>query len=156
MKVGTHVEKDGVVHVMIPIKPYTKKNHQQIFYRNKATETGASKKVPFVSPSPQYLQYAKDCGIFIKPLQIDDPVNVKALYYVDTLRIVDLTNLNEALHDILVTHGLLTEDHCRVIVSTDGSRVYYDKENPRTEVTIEKVEPTFPSAKKKNGGKKNG
>lgn len=154
---GTQVDEAGIVNIVIPLPPRTKKNHQRIFYKKEKTEKGDTKKVPFVSPSSQYQQYAKDCGVFVRPLQIDYPVNVKALYYMPTLRTVDLPNLNEALHDILVEYGLLTNDDCRIIVSTDGSRVYYDKENPRTEVIIEKTETTFPPAKRKRRGEdKNG
>ena len=76
-------------------------------------------------------------------LGIDQPVNVAAKFYMPTRRRVDLTNLNEALHDILVNYGILTDDNAKIIVSTDGSRVYWDKENPRTEVIITAVEGIF-------------
>ena len=41
---------------------------------------------------------------------------------------------------MLVKYGVIEDDNSRIIVSMDGSRVRYDKENPRTEVTIEMVE----------------
>ena len=49
---------------------------------------------------------------------------------------MDLTNLLEAVDDVLVKARVLLDDHCGIIVSHDGSRVLYDKENPRTEVSI--------------------
>lgn len=58
-----------------------------------------------------------------------------------TRRRVDLCNLHEALCDVLVKFGVVQDDNCKIIASMDGSRVLYDKENPRTEVYIEKVEP---------------
>ena len=67
---------------------------------------------------------------------IDYPVNVKATYYMPTKCKVDIVNLHSALHDILVKCGVLKDDNCRIVVSTDGSRVRYDKENPRTEIEI--------------------
>lgn len=79
----------------------------------------------------------------MKSLGIDQPVNVAAKFYMPTRRRVDLTNLNEALHDILVNYGILTDDNAKIIVSTDGSRVYWDKENPRIEVIITAVEGIF-------------
>ena len=79
----------------------------------------------------------------MKSLGIDQPVNVAAKFYMPTRRRVDLTNLHEALHDILVNYGILTDDNAKIIVSTDGSRVYWDKENPRTEVIITAVEGIF-------------
>ena len=56
-----------------------------------------------------------------------------------TRRKVDLTNLHEALHDILVKYGVLEDDNFKIIQSTDGSRVSYDKWHPRTEVEITRV-----------------
>ena len=144
MEVGTKVLKDGSVSILIPLPPYTKKNSQNIYYKNVKKYDGSKKKVPFVAPSSNYRQYAKDCAIFLKPLMIDGPVNVKALFYMKRMREVDLTNLNEALHDILQACGVIKDDGCRIIVSTDGSRVYYDKDNPRTEILITETEGTFP------------
>lgn len=154
LNAGTKVLSDGSVSIVIPLPPYTKKNSQDIFYKYTNKADGSVKKVPFVSPSKQFKQYEKDCGIFLRPLGIDYPVNVKAEFYTAALRVTDLTNLNEALHDILQAYGVITGDDCRIIVGTDGSRVYYDKENPRTEVLITRTEPTFPARKVKKAGKK--
>lgn len=57
-----------------------------------------------------------------------------------TRQTVDLINLHEALHDIMVENNCIKNDDSRIIVSTDGSRVLYDKENPRTEVYIERIQ----------------
>ncbi|RHP41002.1 RusA family crossover junction endodeoxyribonuclease [Clostridium sp. AF32-12BH] len=130
---------DGSIQILIPLPPITKKNHQQICWKNNS----GGKKTPFVRPSAQYGHYEKDCSVFLKALGINQPVNVSAKFYMPTRRRVDLTNLNEALHDILVHYGVLADDNAKIIVSTDGSRVYWDKENPRTEVTITAVEGTF-------------
>ena len=48
-----------------------------------------------------------------------------------------MTNLLEAIDDVMVKAGLLEDDNYTVIESHDGSRVLYDKYNPRTEVFIE-------------------
>lgn len=132
MKNGTHQFEDRI-EICIPLPPVTKKNSQRIGKRYVG-----GKLVPFVLPSEKYMQYEKDCGIFLKALGIDEPVNVRAIFYMPTRRRVDLTNLNEALHDVLVAAGTLTDDNCHIIVATDGSRVRYDKDNPRTEVIITK------------------
>lgn len=94
-----------------------------------------------MTQSEKYKQYQKDAGIYItyKYNMIKLPVNVKAIYYMPTRRKVDLCNLHAALHDILVHYGVLEDDNSKIIVSTDGSRVGYDKENPRTEITITEV-----------------
>lgn len=125
---------DGL-RIVIPLMPITKKNSQRILIN-----PGTRK--PFIAPSEKYKSYEKACGWILAKYgqpKIDYPVNVQALYYMPTRRRVDLTNLHEALHDILVKTGILEDDNCKIIVSTDGSRVLYDKINPRTEVYITKA-----------------
>lgn len=59
-----------------------------------------------------------------------------------TARRVDITNLLGALHDVLVRAGVLADDSSlseRIVVGVDGSRVFVDRENPRTEVEITEV-----------------
>ena len=112
----------------IPLQPITKKNSQQIIL------VGGK---PRIIQSKQYLQYEKDCMWYMPKVPlIISAVNVKAIYYMPTRRRVDLINLHGALHDILVKYRVLEDDNCNIVVSTDGSRVVYDKDNPRTEVTI--------------------
>lgn len=93
-----------------------------------------------VIPSKQYRQYEKDCGVFMPHIEtINEPVNVQAVYYMPTRRRVDLCNLHEALCDVLVHYGVVKDDNSNIIATMDGSRVEYDKTNPRTEVIIQKV-----------------
>lgn len=115
--------------------PRSKKNHMMIA-RNASGR-------PFIMQGPTYQQYEKDCLRQITgkhKLKIEEPVNVKALYYMDTRRRIDLGNLLAATCDILVKAGVLADDNAKVVVAHDGSRVLYDKENPRVEITIEPVE----------------
>lgn len=120
-----------MLNFTIPLAPVTKKNSQRIVI-NRATGR------PFVMPSEQYKRYEREAAAFIpRDICIDTPVNVKCLFYMPTRRKCDLTNLLEAVDDVLVKTGLLADDDYTVIESHDGSRVYYDKENPRTEVYIE-------------------
>ena len=93
-----------------------------------------------IIPSKQYKQYEKDCKIFMPKCEmISKPINVKALFYMPTKRRVDLTNLFEALNDIMVKYQVIEDDSSKIIVSLDGSRVLYDKANPRTEIEITEV-----------------
>lgn len=55
----------------------------------------------------------------------------------DTKRRVDLTNLLSATDDALQTAKVIVDDCSSIVVSHDGSRVLYDKDNPRTEIYIE-------------------
>ena len=67
---------------------------------------------------------------------ITEKVNVKATFYMPTRRRVDLTNLLESIDDVLVKGRVIEDDNSNILFSHDGSRVFYDKENPRTEVEI--------------------
>ncbi len=94
-----------------------------------------------VLPSEAYVKYERDAGWFMPRLDepIERPVNVEALFYMDTARKVDLVNLQEALLDVLVRYRVLADDNSRIVVSMDGSRVLLDRSNPRTEVRITEV-----------------
>lgn len=117
------------ISMVIPLAPITKKNSQRIV-------RAGGRYIPL--PSAQYEQYERAAGYYIKNKQmgIDTAVSVKCLFYMPTRRRVDLTNLLEAIDDILVKYGVLADDNSKIIVSHDGSRVLYDKDNPRTEVYI--------------------
>lgn len=122
--------------------PATKKNNARIVSANGKDGSGYSK----LLPSTAFVRYEADC---LKQITgnyrygIDWPVNVKAVYYMRTRRTVDLSNLLEATHDILVKANVLRDDNRNVIASTDGSRVYWDKRNPRVEITITDAEPDY-------------
>jgi Holliday junction resolvase RusA-like endonuclease len=118
--------------------PVTKKNSQRILY--KFTKFG--RKTPFIAPSKAYVDYETDCLRQIKkphsPISVR--VNVRCVYYMATRRKVDLANLIEATCDILVKAGVLADDNSRIVAAHDGSRVDYDKQNPRVEIWIEEME----------------
>ena len=117
-------------HITIGIAPVTKKNHQRIVY-NKYT------KQHWIMPSEQYLDYSENAKWFIpKNICINLPVNSKCLFYMPTRQKCDLSNLLESVDDVMVESGYLYDDNFKIIVSHDGSRVLYDKNNPRTEVYI--------------------
>ena len=121
------------IEFTIPLPPITKKNHSQIAVNPK---TGR----PFIVPSKQYKEYEQKALWYIpKQEPFCVPVNVKCVFYMPTRRKCDLTNLLEAINDIMVKSGLLEDDNYSVVWSLDGSRVMYDKENPRTEVYIWEV-----------------
>ena len=126
------------IEICIPLNPITKKNSQRILHKY-----NRGKKIPFISPSEAFENFQEDCGYFVKPLNIDYPVNVEARYFMKKRYKVDLSNLNSSIHDILVHYNVIKDDSAKYIVSTDGSRVYYDKDNPRVEIIITREEKTF-------------
>lgn len=123
------------IRYTVKLPPITKKNSQQILTNPK---TGR----PFIMPSARYKQYEREAAWFLKPRPprpIDCALTVKCLFYMPTRRRVDLTNLLEAIDDILVGSEIIADDHSGIVVSHDGSRVLYDKDNPRTEITITRM-----------------
>lgn len=118
-----------VVEFTIPLPPVTKKNSQRII---------RVKGKPIIVQSERYVKYETDADWFLRKyrLNIDYPINIKATYYMPTRRRVDLTNLESALCDVLVKSKVISDDYFGIVVATDGSRVSYDKQNPRTEVKI--------------------
>ena len=120
----------------IKLPPITKKNSQQILINHK---TGR----PFISPSKQYKQYEREAAWFLKPRPprpIECHLCIKCLFYLPTKRKTDLTNLLEAVDDLLVHAGIIADDHYGIVTAHDGSRCYHDKDNPRTEIIITKIE----------------
>lgn len=115
--------------------PVTKKNHSRIV-------TAGGRRM--LLPSKEYRAYEDACLWQIPASarqKIDCPVTVQCVYYMPTRRRVDLINLLAATHDILVKGEVLADDNSLIICSVDGSRVAYDKESPRVEITISAFDP---------------
>lgn len=121
------------IHITIYLPPITKKNSQQLLKVNGRM---------IIAPSRHYKIFEYHAGEFLelyKFLNIDEPVNVKCVYYMPTRRRVDLVNLQEATLDVLTKYGVIKDDNCGIVMSMDGSRVFYDKKSPRTEIDITPV-----------------
>ena len=118
---------------IISLPPITKKNSQQILTNHR---TGK----PFIAPSKQYKKYEQAAMWYLTPkpkAPLSGSYNIRLLFYMPTRRKVDKTNLESAIMDVLVDAKILADDNRNIVAATDGTRVYYDKENPRTEIYIE-------------------
>ena len=117
--------------IVIPLNPVTKKNHGQIVMINNR---------PIMLPSKPYKEYEAKCKQYMPNIDepINYPINIKCIYYMETRRKCDITNLLQATCDILVKYKVLEDDNYSIVSSVDGTQVFYDKENPRTEIYIEK------------------
>lgn len=121
-----------MIKFIIPVRPATKKNSGQIVMRGK---------FPILLPSKQYLAFENACLPFLNHVKektgvITYPVNVACKFYMESRRRVDLPNLLNAIDDAMVKAKFLLDDNRDIIAAHDGSRVFYDKFNPRIEVTI--------------------
>lgn len=114
-------------------RPITKKNSMRAF---------KSKGKSVILPSKAYMDYEVDClrQITGKYRQnIGYGINLKVLYFMPTKGRVDLVNLLSATCDILTKAHVIEDDNSKIVVSHDGSRVCYDRENPRAEIYIERI-----------------
>lgn len=121
----------NTISFVIDVIPRTKKNS------NRIVKIGNKRKV---ISSKQYEEFEKEC-IYkldnkLKQLCIEEPINIRAVFYMDTKRRVDITNLLNALDDMLVKAGVIKDDNRNIVASHDGSLVLYDKERPRIEIGI--------------------
>ena len=122
-----------MINLTVLGKPITKKNSQRILY-NRQTKRN------FIAPSKQYLNYRRDFLMQVQKYRrkhpLDEPLCIQALYYMPTRHKVDITNLMNATHDLLQDGHIIADDSSDIVKSVDGSRVLYDKFNPRVEIII--------------------
>lgn len=124
-----------IYQATIELEPKTKKNGSRIVL---------IKGVPRIIPSKDFEEYQKDAGFFLDFPEgmeaIRERVNLECKFFRSTKRRVDLVNLEQAICDILVHFGILADDSFNIIARMDGSEVFIDKEHPRTEIKIYKLE----------------
>ena len=102
--------------------PYCGKPKKQFIRQGKANQAYTVKAYPHLRPKPE--------------APINTPVHIKYLFYMGTRRKVDKLNLQAAADDLLVLTDIIKDDNASIVKSHDGTRVRYDKENPRTEIYI--------------------
>lgn len=121
--------------VILKGNPVTKKNSRSF---------GGGRPAPnkrYYPYSLYYVSYLKKIASDLNmSLPLSDRYILTCNFFRGDKRRVDISGLYEAPQDILVESGILVDDMCSVIIGHDESRVYYDKENPRTELYIRRVQ----------------
>lgn len=113
--------------IILPGSIRSKKNSKRIFARGKFKQ---------VLPSKAYCEWEEKAravnwkNAIVPPLTL--PVSVQAHIYYTGPR-PDLSGCLESIGDCL--EGIIWEND-KQIESWDGSRLYHDKENPRTEIIV--------------------
>lgn len=120
--------------IVIPLLARSKKNSQQILINSRTHK-------PFISQSKIYKEFEQNCGYYLNKykLNIDYAVNIKCTFTVPDKRKRDLTNLENAIADILVKYNVLADDNYNIIQSWDGSRIIYKKGEEETIIEIEEI-----------------
>lgn len=118
--------------ILIPLLCRPKKNSQEIIRNGNKS---------FLVQSKRYYQFERDCGYFLAKYRrhIDYPINLKCLFYVPDRRRRDLTNLLNAIQDILVKYDVLADDNSNIVAGVDGSRVIFEKDREETIIEIEEM-----------------
>ena len=122
--------------------PRTKKNSLKIAGKGKKCPVCQKFEKQWVRQGNAHDEFIEAAKWQLRPRPqrpISCPVNVKCLFYMKTLRKVDALNLQATIDDLLVDVKILEDDNSRIVVAHDGSRVLYDPDNPRTEITITKM-----------------
>ncbi len=140
------------IEFTLPVEAKTKKNHPQIVWKKQPFQIRFGKSVsanipytPFIIPSKGYSDFETEVIPYFNRIKaetgtVDFPVNMQVIFYMKTKRLCDLTNLLAAVDDAAVKSGFILDDNRDIIASHDGSRVFYDKLNPRIEITITKMD----------------
>lgn len=136
------MEGQDTIIFVLPYECRTKKNSLVIAGTGQRCPVCGKPRKQWVRQSASYNEFAEKAMYMLvgrckEP--IDYPCTVSTIFYMKTKRRVDLLNLEAAIHDILVDASILKDDNSNIVVSTDGSRVRYDAENPRVEITIRKI-----------------
>ena len=119
------------IKLIISGQPIPKKNNMRIL--------PAADRRPFIAPSKNFMEYQRNAAQYIPEearVLIDQPCNIACQYFRGTRHRVDLVNLLQGTDDILVHYNVLADDNCKIVAAHDTSRVRYDKEHPRVEITI--------------------
>lgn len=128
---------------VIELDPRTKKNHQMIAGTGKRCLWCGKPQKQFIRQGNANIEYVGKALPFLVPKPeepIDYPVRVTYLFYMKTRRKVDVLNLCAAADDLLVEAKILKDDESKIVADHDGTRVLYDKERPRTEIIIQRIE----------------
>lgn len=128
-----------IASYVIPLDPRTKKNSHRIAGCGARCPVCGKYKKQFVRNGSATTGYAFEAARFLNPKPpkpITGPVHLVYRLFTGTWHRKDDLNLYEALDDILVHEGILRDDDRKTIRCRDGSRVLYDKQNPRSEIYI--------------------
>lgn len=118
--------------IEIPLLCRSKKNSQRIVWHGNKT---------CIIQSQTYLEFAQNCGYFLKKYAryITTPINLKCTFIVPDKRKRDISNLLNAIQDILVKYKVIADDNYNIVASVDGTRIKYVKGVSKTIIEIEEV-----------------
>jgi len=129
--------------------PRVKKNNQRVAFNGRfSTKYNTKTYADWELSAFEQLAILKYKHRITEP--ITGPINLRCIFYMPTRGRVDLSALYEGIQDVMASKDkydkagrlkraglyILEDDNYKVVAGHDGSRVRYDKENPRMEITI--------------------
>lgn len=142
LKEGENLE-ELLFKYVVPLEPRTKKNHQMIAGSGAKCPVCHKPAMQFVRQGKANTEYSLLVPPFLQPRPsepLEGPIHIVYHCYMGTKCRIDDLNIYAALDDILTAAGILSDDNVKVIRCRDGSFVDYDKENPRSEIYIYRME----------------
>lgn len=130
---------EELARYVIPLNPRPKKNEHRIAGTGQRCPVCRKYKKQFIRNGNGTTDFAFRAARYLTPRPakpFDGKLRIVYRLYRETRHRVDDLNLYEALDDILVKEKILSDDNVNIIRSRDGSRVFYDKANPRAEIYI--------------------
>lgn len=124
---------------VIPLDTRAKKNSHRIAGSGPRCPMCGKFQKQFVRNGTTATEFAFQAAKYLHPKPgkpFGGTVHLVYRVYTATRHKKDDLNLYEALDDILVKEKILEDDNRNIIRSRDGSRVLYDKNNPRAEIYI--------------------
>lgn len=124
---------------VIPLDTRAKKNSHRIAGSGPRCPMCGKFQKQFVRNGTTATEFAFQAAKYLHPKPpkpLGGTVHLVYRVYTATWHKKDDLNLYEALDDILVKEKILEDDNRKIIRSRDGSRVLYDKNNPRAEIYI--------------------
>ena len=128
-----------LVKYVIPLDTRAKKNSHRIAGSGPRCPMCGKFQKQFIRNGSTATDFAFRAAQYLTPRPVKSfggQVHLIYRVYTATWHKKDDLNLYEALDDILVKEGILADDNRKIIRSRDGSRVLYDKDNPRAEIYI--------------------
>ena len=123
--------------------PYIKKNSQRTIFHKYLKRTIVVYSIKYTTWKRDALKQLGLCQNGYLKSKISDPIDypiiAKFHFYRSTHHRTDLSANYEGIQDVLVEAKILKDDNSDIVKGHDGSRIFYDKENPRIELWLLKA-----------------
>lgn len=127
-----------IFHAVIPLEPVALPQ-DRIILKNRQGRPVATMPRYYQKYLNDFYKYTFENELFLsQKIPIDEKCQVTGLFYVNTQENIPVSSYVESLLDCLTHSGIIKSSGRYLVTNTDGSRVFTDEANPRTEIFIRK------------------